>query len=113
MDKAGVDPKSCPVPKRFYPTKKYYPSWQTDLDHPSMIAAVEAYRGAFDSEPHLGYWVFSTNGVATSGMHDIPTVGFGPGHEKHAHAPNEYVEIEHLVKAAAFYMSFATEFVKR
>ena len=96
-----------------YPTKKYYPSWQMDLDHPSMVAAVEAYRGAFESEPHLGYWVFSTNGVATAGMHDIPTVGFGPGHEKHAHAPNERVEIEHLVRAAAFYMSFATEFVKR
>jgi putative selenium metabolism hydrolase len=37
-----------------YPTKKYYPSWQTDLDHPSMVAAVEAYRGALESEPHLG-----------------------------------------------------------
>ncbi len=95
-----------------YPTKKYYPSWQTELDHPSMLAAVDAYRAAFDGEPHLGYWVFSTNGVATSGMHGIPTVGFGPGHEKHAHAPNERVEIEHLVRAAAFYMSFATEFVK-
>ena len=96
-----------------YPTKKYFPSWQTDLDHPSMEAAVDAYRAAFGKEPHLGYWVFSTNGVATAGIHDIPTVGFGPGHEKHAHAPNERVEIEHRVRATAFYMSFATEFVKR
>ena len=95
-----------------YPTKKYYPSWQTELDHPAMVAAVEAYRKAFVGEPHLGYWVFSTNGVATAGMHGIPTVGFGPGHEKHAHAPNEHVEVEHLVKAAAFYMSFATELAK-
>jgi acetylornithine deacetylase/succinyl-diaminopimelate desuccinylase-like protein len=57
--------------------------------------------------------VFSTNGVATAGMHAIPTVGFGPGHEKWAHAPNERVEVEHLVRAATFYMSFATEFVRR
>ena len=84
-----------------------------ELDDPVIVAAVDAYRGAFDGEPHLGYWVFSTNGVATAGMHDIPTVGFGPGHEKWAHAPNERVDIEHLVKAAAFYMSFATEFGKR
>ena len=66
----------------------------------------------FGFDAHLGYWVFSTNGVATAGLAGIPTVGFGPGHEKHAHAPNEHVEIEHLVRAAAFYMSFATEFVK-
>ncbi len=96
-----------------YPTKKYYPSWQMELDDPAIVAAVEAYRAAFESEPNLGYWVFSTNGVATAGMHGIPTVGFGPGHEKWAHAPNERVEVEHLVRAAAFYMSFAAQFVKR
>lgn len=95
-----------------YPTKKYYPSWQTELDHPAMVAAIDAYRAALGGEPHLGYWVFSTNGVATAGMHQIPTVGFGPGHEKHAHAPNERVEIEHVVKAAAFYMGFVREFAK-
>jgi putative selenium metabolism hydrolase len=95
-----------------YPTKKYYPSWQMELDDPVVVAAIDGYRKAFDAEPHLGYWVFSTNGVATAGMHSLPTVGFGPGHEKHAHAPNEHVEIEHLVRAAAFYMSFATEFAR-
>ncbi len=95
-----------------YPTKKYYPSWQMELDHPAVVAAVDAYRAALGGEPHLGYWVFSTNGVATAGMHQIPTVGFGPGHEKHAHAPNERVEIEHVVKAAAFYMGFVREFAR-
>jgi putative selenium metabolism hydrolase len=95
-----------------YPTKKYYPSWQMELDDPVVVAAIDGYRKAFDAEPHLGYWVFSTNGVATAGMHSLPTVGFGPGHEKHAHGPNEHVEIEHLVRAAAFYMSFATEFAR-
>jgi putative selenium metabolism hydrolase len=95
-----------------YPTKKYYPSWQMDLTDPAIDAAITAHRGAFGADAHLGYWVFSTNGVATAGIHGIPTVGFGPGHEKWAHAPNERVEIEHLIRATAFYMSFATEFVK-
>ena len=36
-------------------------------------------------------------------MHDIPSIGFGPGHEHFAHAPNEQVEIEHLVRCTAFY----------
>ena len=96
-----------------YPTKKYYPSWQMELTDPAIEAAVDGYRNAFDSEANLGYWVFSTNGVATAGIHGIPTIGFGPGHEKWAHAPNEHVDVEHLVRAATFYMSFATEFAKR
>ena len=43
-------------------------------------------------------------------MHDIPTFGFGPGHEHFAHAPNERTEVEHRVRAAAFYAAFASEF---
>ncbi len=96
-----------------YPTKKYYPTWQMEIDHPAIEAAVTAYQEAFRSAPDLGYWVFSTNGVATAGIHDIPTVGFGPGEEKWAHAANERIAVEDLVRATAFYMSFAREFVNR
>ena len=39
-------------------------------------------------------------------MYGIPTVGFGPGEEKYAHAPNEKAKIEHLIKAASFYATF-------
>ena len=92
-----------------YPVKKYYPSWQMDTDDPFVVTAIEGYRAAFDAEPDLGYWTFSTNGVATAGIHNIPTVGFGPGEEKWAHAPNERVAIEDLVRATAFYMSFARQ----
>lgn len=95
-----------------YPTKKYFPSWRMELTDPAIEAAVRGYRQAFASQPDLGFWTFSTNGVATAGLHGIPTVGFGPGEEKWAHAPDERVAIEDLVRAAAFYMSFATEFAK-
>jgi acetylornithine deacetylase/succinyl-diaminopimelate desuccinylase-like protein len=43
-------------------------------------------------------------------MLGIPTIGFGPGHEKFAHAPNEQVEIEHLVRCSAFYTALVDEF---
>ena len=36
-------------------------------------------------------------------MHGIPTIGFGPGHERFAHAPNEQTEVDHLVHCTAFY----------
>ena len=86
-----------------YPTRKYYPTWDIDEDDPAMQTAREAYRAAFGDEPETGFWTFSTNGVATAGMFDIPSIGFGPGHEHFAHAPNEQVEIEHLVRCTAFY----------
>ncbi len=89
-----------------YPTKKYYPTWEMPETTREVKVARAAYEGVFDSKPTVGHWTFSTNGIATAGMHGIPTIGFGPGHEHFAHAPNECVEVEHLVKAAAFYAGF-------
>jgi putative selenium metabolism hydrolase len=61
-----------------YPTRKYYPTWEMPENEPEVQAAMTAYRAAFGKEPEVGHWTFSTNGVATAGMHHIPTVGFGP-----------------------------------
>ena len=60
----------------------------------------------------VSYWVFSTNGVSICGMYGIPVIGFGPGHEKFAHFPNEEIDIEHLTRATAFYAGFAIEYAK-
>jgi putative selenium metabolism hydrolase len=95
-----------------YPTRKYYPTWEMAESEPEVQAAMTAYEDAFDKEPEVGHWTFSTNGVATAGMHDIPTVGFGPGHEHFAHAPNEQTEVEHLVCCAAFYSALVDQFAK-
>jgi len=95
-----------------YPTRKYYPTWEMGESEPEVQAAISAYNEAFDKEPEVGHWTFSTNGVATAGMHGIPTVGFGPGHEHFAHAPNEQTEVEHLVCCAAFYSALVDQFAK-
>jgi putative selenium metabolism hydrolase len=95
-----------------YPTRKYYPTWEMPEDEPAVQVAMRAHRQAFDKEPEVGYWTFSTNGVATAGIHNIPTIGFGPGHEHFAHAPNEQTEVEHLVRSAAFYSALVNEFAK-
>ncbi len=93
-----------------YPTRKYYPSWIiSDESKPAQVAGA-AYRKAFGNEPERGFWTFSTNGVATAGTLDIPSIGFGPGHERFAHAPNEEIEIKHLTHAAAFYATFVQIF---
>jgi putative selenium metabolism hydrolase len=95
-----------------YPTRKYYPTWEMAESEPAVQAAMTAYKEAFDQEPEVGHWTFSTNGVATAGMHHIPTVGFGPGHEHFAHAPNEQTEVEHLVCCAAFYSALVDQFAQ-
>jgi len=95
-----------------YPTRKYYPTWEMAESDAPVQAAMTAYKEAFAKEPEVGHWTFSTNGVATAGMHGIPTVGFGPGHEHFAHAPNEQTEVEHLVCCVAFYSALVDQFAK-
>ena len=86
-----------------YPTECYFPCWVLEENHPACIAAVDAYKQLFKVEPVVDKWTFSTNGVSIMGRYGIPVVGFGPGHEDQAHAPNEKTWKAELVKAAAMY----------
>lgn len=86
-----------------YPTDCYFPSWVVEEDAPACKAAAETYRALFDTEPRVDKWTFSTNGVSITGMFGIPCIGFGPGKEKEAHAPNERTWKQDLVTCAAFY----------
>jgi putative selenium metabolism hydrolase len=86
-----------------FPTECYFPTWILQEEHPACQALVESYRGLFDNNPMVDKWTFSTNGVAIMGRYNIPCVGFGPGHEDQAHAPNEKTWKGELVKAAAMY----------
>ncbi len=94
-----------------YSTKKYYPTWAVDESHPAVVAAVCTADRTLGAPPKVGKWTFSTNGVATCGMFDVPTVGFGPGHEIYAHSPDDQCPVEHLTRAAAFYAAFPSTFV--
>jgi len=89
-----------------YSMEKYFPTWVTSEKDIIVESARKAYKEVFEKEPVIGKWTFSTNGVVTAGVYKIPTVGFGPGDEIFAHAPNEKVRISHLLKAAAFYAVF-------
>jgi len=90
-----------------YGMEKYYPTWKLSGDHPAIMAGVGVFRGLFGREPKVDKWTFSTNAVTINGFYNIPVIGFGPGNEVLAHAPNEKIPIEHLVNAAAFYALYA------
>ena len=92
-----------------YGMEKYYPTWKIPEDDPNIQCGVKVFKGLFGKPPVVDKWTFSTNGVTINGLYGIPVIGFGPGNEVMAHAPNEKVPIDHLEKAAAFYAALAYE----
>jgi putative selenium metabolism hydrolase len=95
-----------------YPTDCYFPTWVIEEDHPVCRTLLDAYRGLWNSDALLDKWTFSTNGVSIMGMFGIPCIGFGPGHEDQAHAPNEKTWKKELVQAAAMYAAIPLVFTK-
>lgn len=92
-----------------YGMEKYYPTWKMAEDSEIVQTGVRSYEKLFGKKPNVDKWTFSTNGIMTCGTYGIPTIGFGPGNEILAHAPNEKVLISDLVVATAFYAAFAYE----
>jgi len=86
-----------------YTQELYFPTWSIPEDHPFVQAGAGNYARLNGHAPQIDKWTFSTNCVAIAGRHDIPCIGFGPGNEEQAHAPNEYTSIDDLETACAFY----------
>lgn len=86
-----------------YPTESYFPTWVLPEEHKACKTLVDCYNRLFRNEPLVDKWTFSTNGVSIMGRYNIPCIGFGPGHEDQAHAPNEKTWKSELVKSAAMY----------
>ncbi len=86
-----------------YGMEKYYPTWGMEEDHPVIKNGIEAFKNLFNSKPKVDKWTFSTNGVTINGIYGIPIIGFGPGNEVLAHAPNEKVLVSDLEASSAFY----------
>jgi len=94
-----------------YPTKSYFPTWVLDENHIACQTTVDAFKGLFNENPIVDKWTFSTNGVSIMGRYGVPCIGFGPGHEDQAHAPNELTWKDELVKACAIYASIPLQYM--
>jgi putative selenium metabolism hydrolase len=95
-----------------YPIECFFPTWLIEEDAAPTQAAVAAYSGMY-GEPVVDKWTFSTNGVSIMGRNNIPCIGFGPGKENQAHAPNEKTWKADLVRCAAVYAAIPTIYVGR
>ena len=97
-DKRGMSYTGVPVVLH-----SFLPSWEIRPDSMLAKACIEAFNVMFGQEPRLMKWDFCTNGVATAGRLNIPTIGFGPGESKNAHTVDEYCEISQIKAAVNYY----------
>lgn len=86
-----------------YPIECYFPTWVIPEGSVYCQSMKEGYQKLFGKNPVIDKWTFSTNGVSIMGRYGIPCIGFGPGDEKEAHAPNEKIRKHDLVICAALY----------
>jgi len=86
-----------------YGQELYFPTWKMPEGHPLVQGGIRAYEALYGKKPVVDKWTFSTNGTAVCGRHKIPSIGFGPGDENQAHAPNETNRVKDLEIASAFY----------
>ncbi|MGH9294740.1 MAG: YgeY family selenium metabolism-linked hydrolase [Acidimicrobiales bacterium] len=89
---------------------KYFPTWVTEEGHVSVQAGVVAGTEALGRRPEIGHWVFSTNGCSSAGRLGIPTIGFGPGDEVHAHTAHDQCPTDDLVTSIAFLAAFPSAY---
>ncbi|MHB8963872.1 MAG: YgeY family selenium metabolism-linked hydrolase [Saccharofermentanales bacterium] len=110
--KVSIYPYTRPSYKNLvYPTSCFFPTWVLPEDHPAAMAVIESYRGLY-GEPMVGKWTFSTNGVSIMGRFGIPCIGFGPGKEAQAHAPDERTWKADLVRCAAVYAAIPSVYCR-
>jgi putative selenium metabolism hydrolase len=88
-----------------YPLEKIYPAWAMPEDSPLVTAGLDAGRSLWgDAAMKPAYkWDFSTNGIYWAGKAGIPSIGFGPGDELHAHTVLDQVPLEDVVRATEWY----------
>ena len=96
-----------------YPTACYFPAWVLDEEHAACKTLVDSFTLLFNQTPVVDKWTFSTNGVSIMGRYNIPCVGFGPGHEDQAHAPNEVTWKDELVRACAMYAVIPSVYIDK
>jgi len=82
---------------------KYFPAWALDEAHELVQAALATTEAVYGARAQTGKWNFSTNGTYWAGKANIPSIGFGPGDEIHAHTVIDQVSLDDVVRATSFY----------
>jgi acetylornithine deacetylase len=88
--------------------KHHWPATATDVAHP-IVAATSAAHEATTNEPALVAGFVAVNDATFLNQAGIPTVTYGPGDLRVAHAVDENLPIADLVAATKTYAVLAAE----
>jgi putative selenium metabolism hydrolase len=86
-----------------FPVDKIYPAWALPEDDSFVQAGLKAQEALFGERLPTGKWDFSTNGTYWMGKAGIPSIGYGPGDEVHAHTVLDQVKLDDVVKSTEWY----------
>ncbi len=92
--------------------RAFFPAWSISEDSGLVTTAARVAGAVLGRAPEVGSWPFSTDGCYSAGTLGVPTIGFGPGYERFAHAVDDQVPVDHLTLCAAFYAALPTALVR-
>ncbi len=84
----------------------FHPAWLTGKDSELVQSCADALRGV-GIQPALVAIPYCTNASYTAGVRGVPAVVFGPGDIRQAHAVDEHLAVEELLRAARGYAALA------
>jgi len=73
-----------------------FASGQIPTEHPLVGLVRDAHVDLGGAEPEVHGAPYGSDLRLMVGLGAVPTLHYGPGHVKHAHAPDEHVPIDHL-----------------
>lgn len=87
-------------------TPDFFAGWGIDPASPWVAKAVEGLRDA-GIAPEFCAIPYCTNASYTASVAQLPTLIFGPSSIKLAHAVDEYIEVDELLRGAAGFVGLA------
>jgi putative selenium metabolism hydrolase len=84
----------------------FHAGWAIDQQSPWLLNAMDGLKAA-GLEPDFYAVPYCTNGSYSAGAAKTPTIVFGPSTIKLAHAIDEYIEIEDLLRGTAGFVGLA------
>lgn len=73
-----------------------FASGHIPVDHPLVSLVSDAHESLEGAPPQIHGAPYGSDLRLMVGLGNIPTLHYGPGNVKHAHAPNEHVPVAHL-----------------
>ncbi len=87
------------------------PAVEIAANHPLVTALVAGHTAVYEAVPAWGGVPGSTDGTILARDAGVPVVVYGPGHKRIPHQPNEFVELDEVVRAAKVYIRAALQFL--